>query len=306
MVPAGRGATAFVDGEDVGAVAAAALLDPLPHHNKAWTITGGEALTYDQVARILTAELGRPTRYARPGIFHYLRHARRTLGIPWGMVVVTAAIYSTARLGIAGGLSGTVRELLGRDPISFADFVHRERDIWKPHPYRQGERMRIALLGASGRTGVLTQAQELGHQVIALVRDPGSVVTPGVLTVEGDVRDPAALDRIITDADAVTSAVGARGRTTDLHTVLAQNTIKAMKATKVGRFDGISVGGLDVPGDRKGPRDRLIGALARTLAGAATTARLRNLQAWQASTLKWTLIRDPRPHRRRTPDESRR
>ena len=132
VVPAGRGATAFVDAEDVGAVGAAALLDPPAHRNTAWTVTGNEALSYEQVARILADELGRPIRYARPGIFRYLGHARRTLGMPWGMALVTAAIYTTARLGLAGGLSGTVREVLGRDPISFAEFAHRERDIWKP------------------------------------------------------------------------------------------------------------------------------------------------------------------------------
>lgn len=123
--PAGGGATAFVDGEDVGAVAAAALLNPAAHRNTAWTVTGQEALTYKQIARILTAELGRPIRYARPGIIRYLRHARRPLRLPWGMVIVTVAIYTTARLGLAGGLSNTVQLVLGRDPISFADFAHR-------------------------------------------------------------------------------------------------------------------------------------------------------------------------------------
>ena len=61
IVPAGRGATAFVDAEDVGAVAAAALLDPDRHADRAWTITGSRALTYDQVAAVLTAELAGPS-----------------------------------------------------------------------------------------------------------------------------------------------------------------------------------------------------------------------------------------------------
>ena len=56
MVPAGAGATAFVDAEDVGAVAAAALLAPAAHRNTAWTVTGPRALTYDEVAQILTGE----------------------------------------------------------------------------------------------------------------------------------------------------------------------------------------------------------------------------------------------------------
>lgn len=132
VVPAGRGATAFVDAEDIGAIAAVALIDPPSHADTAYAVTGSEALNYQQVAQILSAELGRPIRYARPGIVRYLRHARRTLGMPWGMVLVTAAIYTTARLGMAAELSDTVRVVLGREPTSFAEFAHRERAVWNP------------------------------------------------------------------------------------------------------------------------------------------------------------------------------
>lgn len=130
LVPAGKGATAFVDAVDVGAVAAAALLDPPPHADRAWTVTGPRALTYGQVAEILSAELGRPISYNRPGILRYAYHARRALGMPWPMVAVTAAIYTTARLGLAAGLTDDVRTVLGREPVDFAQFAHRERDCW--------------------------------------------------------------------------------------------------------------------------------------------------------------------------------
>lgn len=131
-VPAGRGATAFVDADDVGQVAAAALLDPEAHRGRAWTVTGPEALTYTDVAATLTTELGRPIRYTSPGLAAYACHARRSLGMPWGMVAVTSAIYTTARLGLAAGLTDGVRTVLRRDPVSFAAFAHRERRVWDP------------------------------------------------------------------------------------------------------------------------------------------------------------------------------
>lgn len=134
VVPAGRGATAFVDAEDVGAVAAAALVDSHTYSNKALTVTGDEALTYARIAQILTAELGRPIRYAQPGAIRYALHARRRLAMPWGMVLVTLAIYTTARLGVADGLTRTVRDVLGRDPIRFDQFAHREREHWAAQP----------------------------------------------------------------------------------------------------------------------------------------------------------------------------
>ncbi|GGC17526.1 NmrA family NAD(P)-binding protein [Cellulomonas carbonis] len=131
-VPAGDGRTAFVDAVDVGAVAARALADPAAHSNRAWTVTGPEALTYHEVAAVLSDELGTPVRYPRPGALRYAHHARRTLGLPWGMVAVTTAIYTTARLGLAAGLTDDVREVLGREPTDLRGFVRRERAVWQP------------------------------------------------------------------------------------------------------------------------------------------------------------------------------
>ena len=131
-VPAGRGATAFVDAVDVGAVAAAALLDPERHRHRAWTPTGPEALTYDEIAQTLTHTLGRTIRYSDPNPLRYARHARRNLTMPWGMVVVTTAIYTVARLGKAGQLTDDVHQVTGRDPTSFEDFAIRHASLWRP------------------------------------------------------------------------------------------------------------------------------------------------------------------------------
>ena len=49
------------------------------------------------------------------------------------MVAVTAAIHATARLGLAAGLTADVKAVLGRDPIDFATFAHRERRTWTHH-----------------------------------------------------------------------------------------------------------------------------------------------------------------------------
>ena len=130
IVPARRGATAFVAAADVAAVAVAALLDPAGHRNRAWTPTGPQALTYTQVAEILSAELGRPIRYTRPGVLRYAWHAHQALGMPAGMVAVTNAIYTVARLGRAAGLTDDVRTVTGRAPLSFAEWAHQHRDTW--------------------------------------------------------------------------------------------------------------------------------------------------------------------------------
>jgi uncharacterized protein YbjT (DUF2867 family) len=128
-VPAGRGRTAFVDTHDVAAVSAAALLDPAAHRNRVWTPTG-PALTYDQVAEVLSAELGRRIRYSRPGILAYVRHARRHLRMPASMVAVTTVLHTTARLRLAAFETDDVRTVTGRAPRTFAEFARRERAVW--------------------------------------------------------------------------------------------------------------------------------------------------------------------------------
>lgn len=129
-VPAGDGATAFVDVQDVAAVATQALLNPEQHRNTAWTPTGPQALTYAEIATILTEVLGRPIRYPQPGLVRYARHARNVLGMPWGMVAVTCAVYTIARLGRAGGLTDDVLVVTGHDPVSFREFAAREATHW--------------------------------------------------------------------------------------------------------------------------------------------------------------------------------
>lgn len=134
VVPAGRGSTAFVDAVDVGQVAAAALVDPQRHRNRAWTPTGPSALTYTEVARILTRVLGRTIRYPRPGVIRYAVHAHRALGMPWGKIVVTTAIYTLARFGRAADLTTDVQAVLGRPPTGFGDFAGREHAAFTPDP----------------------------------------------------------------------------------------------------------------------------------------------------------------------------
>jgi uncharacterized protein YbjT (DUF2867 family) len=131
LMPAGRGRTAFIDAHDVAAVAARAMLEPAEAAGQAWTLTGSEALTYGEVAGIMTAVLGRPIRYRQPGLLRYLVRAHRELNMPPGLVAMTSVVYTTARLGLAAGLTGEVARLLGRPPTTLTEFVRRERTAFE-------------------------------------------------------------------------------------------------------------------------------------------------------------------------------
>lgn len=70
-VPAGRGASAFVDVADLGMAAAKVLLNE-GHAGRSYTLTGSEALRFDQVAEIMSHQLKRRIVYAPPGITRFI------------------------------------------------------------------------------------------------------------------------------------------------------------------------------------------------------------------------------------------
>jgi uncharacterized protein YbjT (DUF2867 family) len=129
FVPAGKGKTAFVDTRDLAAVAALALTQP-GHENKAYSLTGCEALDYGEVAAILSDVLGRPITYSDPSLlrFAWRMHAR---GNPWAYIGVMAAIYTTTRFGMAATVHPDLARLLGRQPITFREFAEDMAHVWQ-------------------------------------------------------------------------------------------------------------------------------------------------------------------------------
>ncbi|MDP1876290.1 MAG: NAD(P)H-binding protein [Actinomycetota bacterium] len=158
--------------------------------------------------------------------------------------------------------------------------------------------MNITVLGATGRTGspLVEELLRRGHTVTALVRDPAKLgpVVDRVRVVVGDSTDPRAVDDALHGADAVVSALGPTSKEPDLHTRTAQALIGAMPAAGVTRFVGVSGAGIDVPGDRKGTRDKIISTLIQRLGGAVVADKPREYSAFAASDLDWTLVRPPR------------
>jgi uncharacterized protein YbjT (DUF2867 family) len=127
-IPAGGGRTAFIDARDIGAVAAMALLDPRSV-DAAPELTGSDALTYAEVAAILSDVMGRPIRYRRSTLTGFI--ARRVQqGDAFDYAAVMGAIYTVARLGKAGTLTDTLPRLLGRAPIGFRQFAEEHATLW--------------------------------------------------------------------------------------------------------------------------------------------------------------------------------
>ena len=57
---------------------------------------------------------------------------------------------------------------------------------------------------------------------------------------------------------------------------------------------GLSGAGIDVPGDQKSRRDRLISGLIQRIGGNAVADKPAEYRVWAGSGLRWTLVRPPR------------
>ena len=128
FVPAARARTAFVDTDDLGAVAAAVLTQP-GHLRKAYTLSGEQSLDYYGVARQLTAALSYEVRYAAPSVEEYV--ARLTeQGAPAEYIDVQKMIYLVVRMNVSALPNRSIRRLTSRPATTFAQFAEREKAVW--------------------------------------------------------------------------------------------------------------------------------------------------------------------------------
>ena len=120
----GDGRIPFIDTRDIAAVAAAALTRS-GHDGQKHILTGPEALSYYDVARILSEVTGRAVEYHDR--FDETRD-RNTLAAHQRAGGKTAIVHDT------------VRRILGRDPRSFAEFAKDHADMFRPrHEEREFE-----------------------------------------------------------------------------------------------------------------------------------------------------------------------
>jgi putative NADH-flavin reductase len=156
--------------------------------------------------------------------------------------------------------------------------------------------VRVALLGATGATGrlLVDELVQRGHTVVALTRTQQPGGSDALTWVVGDARDPESLAALMDGADVVVSALGPRRGDSTLHRDVAPLLVAAMRKAGVRRFIGVSGAGIDVPGDRKSRRDRVISALLQRLGGQTVQDKVLEQRTWADSGLDWTLVRAPR------------
>jgi putative NADH-flavin reductase len=169
--------------------------------------------------------------------------------------------------------------------------------------------MKLTILAATGGIGrhLLEQAIAAGHDVTAVVRDPGKLSSDvRAVTADLAVPDPAALESAVQGADAVLSALGPRSKAeVGIASRGTRAIVHAMQARGVRRIVVVSaapVGTVPSPDRPKPPKhDPGDGFFMRNLLSPLLKAALRTRYADLAemedvlrdSGLDWTIIRPP-------------
>ena len=118
--PAGDGRMGVVAREDAGRVAAGILADPGRYENQTLDVTGPEALTLDEIAAILTRVWGHPVTYVRETVEEAYDSRKKWPATQWEYDSWVSTYTSIAR-GEMDVVSTTVRDVTGRDPLTFEE-----------------------------------------------------------------------------------------------------------------------------------------------------------------------------------------
>ena len=129
-IPLEDAKVSLVDVRDIAAVAVKSLIDKDKHKNKTYLITGPEALSYHQVAGILSSTTGRKINYVNISDGE-ARAAMKEIGMSDWLINTVSELSEYFRKGKASEISPEVEDVTGNKPISFSQFAKDYADAFR-------------------------------------------------------------------------------------------------------------------------------------------------------------------------------
>lgn len=130
--PAGDGKVPAVDPYDVAAAAAAALTER-GHEGHAYALTGPEALSFTEMAEILSDVLGRPVSYISVPVEMTGAQMRRA-GLPGYVVAGLMGTFKALQEGKVAACSEDIARVTGRPPRTFRTWCEANRSAFLEEP----------------------------------------------------------------------------------------------------------------------------------------------------------------------------
>ena len=123
-LPAGDGKVSFVDVRDIAAVAVQALTknNDGRHDGKAYTITGPEAISYGDVAKILSEQVHKNISYVDISEDDARKGMKETGSDEW-TINYMIELFDIIRKGYLSEVSSVIDEVTGKRPITLSQFA---------------------------------------------------------------------------------------------------------------------------------------------------------------------------------------
>ena len=128
-VPTADGSEAFIDAEDIAAVAAETLVDPDAHAGAAYALTGPEAITVSEAAEVIAGVTGKPMKHNDIDREVWIQGSVAA-GVPAEYGETLRMLTETIASGMGSRPNDTVQQVTGAPPITFADFARRTARAW--------------------------------------------------------------------------------------------------------------------------------------------------------------------------------
>ncbi len=120
--------TSFISIDDIAGVASVCFQGK--HSGAQYNLTGREALSYAEVARIISDACGRTMTY-KPITETELMEGSREQEMPESAIHYMVQLFASVRKGLTEEITDTVSRLTGKEPVSFKEFARKNADIWK-------------------------------------------------------------------------------------------------------------------------------------------------------------------------------
>jgi len=126
----GTGRVPFISADDIARVAFTALTGPAVVNND-FVITGSEAISYDQVAELMSAACGRRITHTHITTEELVQRFLKR-GLPEPTSRFLAAAYQTIADGAHAQTTDLFRNLTGVPPTTFQAFAAANAKVWEP------------------------------------------------------------------------------------------------------------------------------------------------------------------------------
>ncbi|MGW0945421.1 NmrA family NAD(P)-binding protein [Streptomyces sp. NPDC002623] len=120
-LPAGDGKEAFVDADDIAAVAVAALTEG-GHVGRTYELSGPRLMSFADAVTAIAHATGRDIRYTALAAEEYATE-QRAHGVPEEWIRLTIDLYADVRSGVLNSVTDDVEQVLGRPPRDFTDYA---------------------------------------------------------------------------------------------------------------------------------------------------------------------------------------